>query len=397
MESKENIIIMDKAEVASSKKEIALKYDFERVDFSDAATIINYGDEVRNKIGAILKSTAEMSSSEEETIIDEKALRKQLDLDSSLDESDKNANKKELAVFTGIKGLLTKVGIKKFEEKEEKNSYKSRYLEYCKRIEEVTEAIKSQKIATLNDYETKKNIIVSMVPLIEELEEVINVGRGDLAKFDEEINALKEEHEQFGGADLYQEIQVKNMLYVAFKSKLDELDRELTLYKEQIQAYRLQQGTDIITVNKQNSFIKAIGPTLTAQGSILIFNRTGKKRLDQIQNLNTLTNDAIKDNATQLQENAQTAVDLFVNGGITTETLTQLHDSLKNGFKLYSEAKNLKIKKIERDQVILSKLQQSMDEFNAETAGLFDDDRILEALKGGSAMSLSMRPKNSRK
>ena len=391
MEKKEEIIILDKDEL------IVPKHDFERVDFSDAGTIINYGDDVRNKISAVFKSTAEMSSSEEEIIIDEKKLRKSLDLDSSLDESDKESNKKELAVFTGVKNILTKIGVKKFEEKAEKNSYKAKFAEYCKQIEAVTEAVKSQKTATLHDFETKKNIIANMLPLIEELEEVINVGKQDLLGFEKELNDLKAQHEQEGGADLYQEIQVKSMLYEIFSSKLDELDRELTLYKEQIQAYRLQQGTDLITANKQDSYIRAMGPVLTAQGSLLINNRIGKRRLDTMQGLNDLSNDIVQENAVQLQENAQKGADLYVNGGITTETLTKLHTSLMNGFKIYTEARTLKMKKIERDQTVLSKLQQSMDSYENELAGFLSDDRVMEALKGGSSMSLDLRPKTGRK
>ena len=55
------------------------------------------------------------------------------------------------------------------------------------------------------------------------------------------------------------------------------------------------------------------------------------------------------------------------------------------------------MKKIERDQAVLSKLQQSMDSYENELAGLLGDDKVMEALKGGSSMSLGLRPKTGRK
>lgn len=369
----------------NEKGTIVPKHEFERVDFNTPSTIIAYGDEVREQIGSILKSTAEMSNNEEEIILNESEIRKSLDFDSSLDESDKIANKKEPAVFTGIKRMLTKVGVKKFEEEEENNSYKSRYLDYCDKINEVTEAIKSQRIATIKDFELKRNIVEQLLPNIEILDEVIAVGMQDLNKFENELNELKQRHEVEGGADLYREIQVKNMLLEAFKSKIDELERENTLYKEQIQSYRLQQGTDIITINSQDTYIKAMAPTLTAQGSIAVFNRIQNRRLKQIQGLNDLTNEMIAKNAVQMQENAQKGADLYVNKGITTETLAQLHESLRTGFKIYSDARVQKVKKIEKDRAILSKIQASLREFHNSISGIIDDSSVFEELKKDSA------------
>lgn len=361
------------------------KHEFERVDFNTPATIISYGDEVREKIGAVLKSTAEMHDNEEEIVLDEKEIRKALDLDASLDESDKNSNKKELAVVSNFKKMLTKVGVKKFEEEEENNSYKTRYLDYCKKIEEVTEAIRSQRASTVKDFELKRTIVEQLLPHIEELDEIIEVGKVDLQRYEQEVNELKQKHEVEGGADLYREIQVKSMLLEAFRSKMDELERENTLYKEQIQAYRLQQGTDIITITSQDSYIKAMAPTLTAQGSISIFNRIQNRRLKQIQGLNDLTNEMITNNAIELQENAQRGANLYINKGISTETLTQLHESLKEGFKIYTDARVQKTKKIEKDKLILGKIQESLREFQNSIAGLVDDTSVYEELRKDSS------------
>ncbi len=398
MEEKETVIeIINPEKTGIQKKEtkeIQTKYEFERVDFNVPATIISYGSEVREQIGAVLKTTAEMSRSEEEIVLDEKEIRKALDLDASLDESDKKANRKELAVITGFKKLLTKVGVKKFEEEKENNSYKAKYLEYCSKIDEVTEAIRTQKAATIHDFELKKTLIEQLGPHIEELDEVILVGKQDLANFEKEVNELKAQHEVEGGADLYREIQVKSMLLEAFRSKMDELERESTLYKEQIQAYRLQQGTDIVTITSQDSYIKAMAPTLTSQGSIAIFNRIQTRRLEQIQGLNDLTNEVITTNATQLQENAQRGADLYINKGITTETLMQLHESLKNGFKIYTDARDQKAKKIEKDKVILGKLQASLQDFQNSITAIVDDESIFEEIKKDSSFS---GPKLSRK
>ncbi len=380
MENKNEIMNLEENEI------IIPTHDFERVDFNVPATIISYGHEVRDSIGSVLKTTADISGKDEEIVLNEADIRKALDLNAQLDESDKRADKKELAVVSGFKSILTKFGVKAFERAEENNSYQAKYDNYCEKIDQVTEAIRSQRQAAIKDYGLKTSIIEQLLPLIEELDEIIAVGRQDLAKFEIEVEELKQKHEVEGGADLYREIQVKSMLLEAFRSKMDELEREDTLYKEQIQAYRLQQGTDIVTINAQDSYIKAMAPALKAQGSVSVFNSRNNRRLKQMQGLNSLTNELITKNAVDLQENAQRGADLFVNKGISTETLTQLHDSLKAGFDIYVEARTQKTKKIKQDRAILGKIQASLQEFQNSIAGIVGDESVYEEFKKDDSM-----------
>ena len=358
-------------------------HEFERVDFNVPASIVSYGSEVREQIGSILKTTADISGRNEEKILNEDEIRKALDLDTHLDESDKQMDRKELVVVTTFKNVLSKIGVKKAAE--DKYSYNVKYQEYRNKINEVTDAIRSQKQATIKDLSLKQSIIKQLEPLVVELDEIIAVGRQDLNKFENEVNELKQKHEVEGGADLYREIQVKSMLVEAFKSKLDELEREDTLYKEQIQAYRLQQGTDIITINSQESYITAMAPTLIAQGSTSVFARIQNRRLKQMQGLNDITNEMITKNAVELQENAQRGADLFVNQGISTDSLTKLHDSLQQGFKLYTAARTQKAKKIESDRTILGRIQASLQEFQDSLAGIVVDESVYEELNQGTS------------
>lgn len=393
MENNEEIVLVENNET------IVPTHEFERVDFNVPATIMSYGDSTVEKIGAILKSTAELSSDEKEIIIDEEKVSKVLDLDSSLDESDKNSNKKELAVISLFKKMFNKEASKTVTEKENSDTYRSRYLEYCKNIEEITEAIRSQRNSAVHDFELKKTIIDSLIPLVTELDEVVIVGKQDLKAFGKELEDLKAKHQEEGGADLYREIQAKTMLHEVFRAKVDELEREEVAYKEQIQAYRLQQGTDLITINSQDSYIKAMAPTLTAQGSIMVFNRIQNRRLKQIEGLNELTNKAITNNAVQLEENAQRGANLYINRGISTETLVTMHDSLDRGFKIYKNARIEKAKKIEEDQKNFAKIKASLETFQTELLTIVDDPSIFEEMKKGitSGPKLTLSSKNNRK
>lgn len=379
MENNNEVMSLNESDVIISK------YDFERVDFNIPATIMSYGHEVRDKISEVLKRTAEISDGENEIVLDLNEIRKMLDLDASLDESDKNSNKKDLAVVTNIKKLLTKVGIKKFEEDEKNNSYAARYSAYLNSIKEITEAIESQKNATIKEFNIKTGIINDLQPLVEELDEIIAAGKVDLQKFESEVNELKQKHEVEGGADLYREIQVKSMFIVAFKSKLDELERECTLYKEQIQAYNLQLSTDMVTVSSQETYITAIGPVLAAQGSVEALSRQQNKRLKQVQGLNDLANEMILKNASELRENSERAKELYVNGGISTSTLKGLKESLAEGFNIYNNAKSQKIEKIEKDRLELQKIQESLAEFTTSISTLINDESVYKQLTDGAS------------
>lgn len=137
---------------------------FQRVDLQTPSTILSYCSDVRDAIGNVLDSTAQMAIEIDEITVDESDIAKISGFSTSLEESEKSEGKNSL--IRGIKGFLGKLGIDTFKEVLEEDNYATRYTEYCELLNKAVNAVESQKQNTLNDIELKNNIIKELVPLI---------------------------------------------------------------------------------------------------------------------------------------------------------------------------------------------------------------------------------------
>ena len=362
---------------------------FSRVNFDEPASILSYCEDVKEEIGRILDTTAQMAVDSQEIQVDDKMISTITSFDESLDESEKKKKKEENlpAVVRSAKGFFRKLTGK--DEEAVETTYKGRYQEYCRGIEEVCIAVESQKQGSLNDIQLRDSIIKELTPLIEQLEEMIKVGKVDKDTFDSTIAKLRE---LTPNMDTEYEIQYKTQLSEVFNGKLNELEKALVLYKEQIQSYRLQQRTDMELVMNSDSYLRDSAPILKAQGSVMVFNRQQENRLQTMAKLNDATNTAIVNNAKDLEQNAQAAVELSLNKGVSAETLTVLDSSLKKGIEIYKAGRQKRQQQIEKDRQSLIQLNSSLESYQKELLQLIDDDGVMsELLKSSAPSSLGKR------
>lgn len=86
-----------KNEVVAVETTISEILPFERVDFQTPSSMLSYGNEAKTEIANILEHTSALADDREELQVDEKLLSSILNFDETLDESEKERNKKELA------------------------------------------------------------------------------------------------------------------------------------------------------------------------------------------------------------------------------------------------------------------------------------------------------------
>lgn len=344
---------------------------FTRVDLQNPPTILSYCSDVKDAITQVLESTAQMSIETEEEKLDNKLIEQISSFGTVLDESEKDRNGSK-SLVKGTKKFLAKLGINYFKEALEKESYAGRYKEYCDMLDKVALAIERQKQNTLNDIELKNGIINEMLPLINQLEVMIEVGLKDKEEYDLETERLKQEMEP-NSIDTENAIQYRTQISAIFANKINELQKALVLYKQQVQSYRLQQNTDMELVMSNESYLKDSAPILKAQGSVMVFNRIQAERIETQKALDKATNDAIKENAKQLQVNSQGVVDLSVNGGIQTTTIEELNTAIKSGIDTFRNGRKLKEEKNKRDSESLRKLNASLNEYQEELLNLIDE------------------------
>lgn len=373
MENNELVVYGENNEIVSC--------NFERVDLNTPSTILSYCSDVKDAISNVLDSTSQMTIEMDELKVDEKAIEKISTFDTSLDESEQSKGKNFLV--RGIRGFLTKIGIDAFDALEEDN-YASRYTEYCKLLNEVAQAVESQKQNTLNDIELKNNIIKEMLPLIAELEVMIEVGIKDREAYDNETELMKQNLDP-NDIDLKNQIQFRTQVSAIFNNKLNELEKALILYKEQVQTYRIQQNSDMELVMSNESYLKDSVPILKAQGSVMVFNRIQSKRIASQQALDKATNEAIVNNAKELQMNAQAAVDLSVNGRINMATLEELDKAIKSGIQIFKTGKKLKQDMNLKERQSIKKLNDSLSQYNEELLNLVEGNEINTTAMGISS------------
>ena len=364
-----------------------LSCQFGRVDFNTPATILSYCDDVKDEISAILDSTAQMALDSQEVQVDEKMLANITSFEESLDESEKQKQKEanQPAIIKGIKGILSTLGVKRFEEKsEEETTYKGRYEKYCEGLEEVSAAVESQKQGALNDINLRNAIVSELTPYIEILEEMIKVGEIDKDTFDATIEALKALPQT---QDTEYEVQYKTQLSEVFNGKLDKLRVALVALKTQVQTYRLQNGTDMQNVMEATTYISDVAPILKAQGSVMVFNRQQENRLRTLAQLNEAANVAMTNNARDLEQNIQAASELGLNSGITVETLKTIEGTVRRGITISQNFRQQKQQKIAQNKQALTQLSSALDSASQELLQLADDATVREELLKGSNTS----------
>lgn len=312
-----------------------------------------------------------MSIDSDSIVLDEGLIESISSFDESLDESDKQRTKKELPIIRGIKGLLAKAGVDKYQAEERLKTYKGRYEEYCKGIQMVVEAVEQQKQASLNDIALRNAIVEQMMPLIEELEVMVEVGHKDKAAYDAETETLKQGPQDI---DTQHMIQYREQLSGVLNKKLHELEKALVLYKDQIQTYRLQQQTDMQLTMEADSYIRDQAPILKAQGSVMVFNRQQGERIAVLEALNAKSNEAIKKNALELEQNIEATVALSLNQGVTLETLQVVDNSLRRGVELFRNGRVQKQQQIEQQRTSLQALNESLDEYQREVVQMIEEE-----------------------
>lgn len=353
--------------------------DFERVDFNNPSSILRYGEEVKEEIGRILDTTAQMSTETREESLDDKLVSEISSFDRAIDGKEKNALVAAgQTVKTGVKGFLGKMGIDKFKGAESA-AYKERYEDYCEKIQRVCDAVSSQKEGALGDISLRNSIIEAITPLIEKLEKIIEVGKMDKDKFDASIAELKS---MAIGLASEHEIQYKTQLSELFSGKLEELTKSVVLYREQVQSYRLQQRTDMEIVMNSDSYLRDTAPILKAQGSVMVFNKLQGKRIETIARLNEATNAAIQGNAKALEQNATGAVDLSLHRGVSTETLSKLNDSLQKGVDIFKQGRIKAKQQREADRKVIETTAASLKAYQEELLHLIDDEGVMSDLLG---------------
>ena len=353
-----------------------------RVDFNNPQSLVTFCDEIKDTVGQILVDTAQMSVNQEQAFISDEDLKLITSFDVSLEQSKREAARKEGLFATLLKNIKLSMGSESAKKEEEMKTYQGRFNEYCEKLNSVVEHIEVLGTNAMSDIQLRKDITEQMTPLVKQLAMMIEVGHEDKNAYDAETARIATEEQT---EDTNAIVQYRNGLSTFFDSKLQKLDKVLVAYKEQIQSYTMQQNTDMIVVSEATSFIKDTAPILQSQGSTQVFNIVQGDRLQQLSTLNEAANLAMDANSKHLEDNIKLSVDLMVNGGITTDTLLLVQQRLQNGIGIIKEGKKQLAIKSQKDQETINKINGLLDQ---------NQEEILQIVHDTSAAMATIETKN---
>lgn len=355
-----------------------------RVDFTDPGAVATYGNEARTEVATLLTRVAALAKENPKVHLDAEMIKKISSFDEILEEADKKElkNEKKPKTFKLFKGIFGKV-IPGAEEKEKREtSFAYKFEEYRENLRAVCEAVEAQNQGEKNDLQLRNDIIKAIEPQLKKLEEVILVGKYDLAVFDAETAEMEAHITNQRQEDL---VAYRKGLSELMLEQIVKLEESLVSFDATKQQFLMQQLTGNKTIQRGQEFIQHQSTILTVQAGSMVFAYEQGKRIDRLTELTNAANTAMRKNADVVNQNAEKVVDLELNGGITSETLKYVHDQIKEGIEIYEKGAEEKAKKIRKDQEMLEEILKDYKELDKSAIAFAGEESFLAESLGNEA------------
>ena len=356
--------------------------NYQRVNFDDPTTILNYGGEIKDEMSEILNVSSDFVTGTTGTELDETKFEELVNFDAELLEEQEEQKKENQqpglvkSVKKGLRTLAVKVGLKK--EEEDNRGYEARFQRYCEKIEELVRDVEQLQENEATAFGLRQTFIQTMTPKVKELEMMIEVGEQDRATYDEETANLRLQLPTDTTGDIAYSVQIREQMSAVFDKKLVDLRNAAATYKKQIQDYRMQQTSSLQICIDYSNFIKDAAPILKAQGSIKVFNIEQQEHLKRIQTAKAITNKVLVQNAEETLSNLTTAMNEAKEGYINSSTLQVLAESSKKGVDVITKGRQELAKKIELDKKTLAAINASQEESQNAIIALIGDNLDLK-------------------
>lgn len=363
------------------KNNVILNY--ERVDFNNPTTIINYGHEVKEKIVDLFKQVINNSNDYEEFLLTDDVLKGIESFPEKLEKYDKKISKKQNSISYKIKKSFKSLVLKDNEPDIKANSFKEQYNEYLENIEKARKIVESIMNGSLNDITTRKELYKSLVPFITILDEVIKVGESDKESYEKEIefeeqelNNIKSDISKYDSekaSDLDRSINLKRQYLLLFEERLNELKNNLAIYKENEAQFKIQEVNEQKLVLAANSFLKDTSVMLELQASLYVGNYKQKNRGNTLQAINDAGNCSLKKNSELLKENTLVANNVLASKGISIDTIQTICDNLNECLRIHMEGRETRKVQIQLDKDAINSLNSTLDNNLSDFAYLNHD------------------------
>lgn len=286
---------------------------FERVDFTNINSILNYGHEVQDELVRIADELTSSIEEYKDNNIDLSVLEKIVSFSDSMNDT---TGKKHLPVLFR---RTSEVG-----SREELQQQRTRYTEYKKNLIEVRDTLKRMIIQSEMNTQKRKILSDKIKKFIPVLEQIIEIGTEDRNNYMFQIEQL--EMQLLHVQDCEQEMlaneisQMKQYLSL-FNDRLLALKNERELAMQRLSNISIQQNNELTILVNMSNAINQLIPSMMINGSIHVGNLDQKYSSDFLIRLSEIYNESAQADSKLLLENVQTVSELSGRVGINPETL----------------------------------------------------------------------------
>lgn len=356
---------MDKEIIINEENSIVPKSQFNRVDFEQSSTILNYGQDVLDKMESIITKATQDIKQESLPAED---FRQRVDSLSgfsdkldNLEEQRDNQNKLKNKI-TNFFMMITGHGTK-----ETRLSYNEEYKRYIDNIDELIDDVNTMYESSKKDFMLMDGFIKSMKPYLDILEEVYQFGILDRDKFEKEVVLLEEQYSLNPiDADLKRESVLKRQRINAFNDKLYAIQKSKAALSELIIQWNMQQVTSMKKLSSYQSFLSLDKSILKLNGTALVGAKKQKEEVELLSYLMDGVNSALVEGPKELNEVIAGTNELTKDGNIRTETFMEIDQYLQTGVELLKQGAIEKQAFIEESSKQLEIISEHFKSFNLE-------------------------------
>jgi len=386
MEENKEIIVVN-----NNNKE----YPFERVNFDDNISVLNYGSDILKQI-------------EEVSIIHAKMLESQ-GVTDSLDD--------ELSSITDFSQQITRIELDGEDKKEEKGLMKlgSKIMDKFRRktkefldtdfisfekyqanLKVVADTIEKESELVLKTIKQNGDFKKIMEPLLDKLKLLVEVGTADLEEYKKNVyEPRKIAHEQNPeDTSMMRAYATSDLIVDTFEGTLADLKKGLSECELTLIGMEMGQKPNMALVRQYNTYLRTSQPFLYLQGAEMVENQRQRDRINKFNRVVEVTNSVYKRNAELLVDNIRDATELEKNGSILMETIEEVAALTNEGLQLYqSSAQEIRKARTE-DLAKLDNIVKQIDASRQRISNMTLDSQSIGSIYEKSALP---RPKTRRR
>ena len=386
MEENKEIIVVN-----NNNKE----YPFERVNFDDNISVLNYGSDILQQI-------------KDASIVHAKMLESQ-GVTDSLDN--------ELDNITDFSQQITHIELDEEEKKEEKGLMKLgskimdkfrrktkefldtdfiSYEKYQANLETVAASVENEMGLVLKTIKQNGDFKKIMEPLIDKLKLLVEVGTADLEEYKKNVyEPRKLAHEQNPeDTGLMRAYATSDLIVDTFEGTLVDLKKGLSECELTMIGMEMGQKPNMALVKRHKNYLNISHPLLYLQGAEMVDNQRQRDRINKFNRVLDTTNEVYKRNAELLVDNIRDATKLEKKGSIFMGTIEEVAALTNEGLQLYQSSAEEIRKAREEDLAKLDNIVKQIDASRQRISNMTLDSQSIGSIYDKSALP---RPKTRRR